>query len=131
MKSKMPSQSDPAPMMTLVKSSNIAAIGHDPGTNTLHVQFSNGSTYAYDSVSPEDHAAFVSAESAGSHFAKNIRPKFEGRKLYAVSGLHSSALKPDLSGNGEMKTITDARAGEPIVPGMAAAIAVYRQHGES
>ena len=79
----MSDQSAPSPkiQMNPVKSSNIAEIGHDPETSTMHVTFSNGTTYAYDGVSADDHAAFAGSDSPGSHFAKNIRGKFEGRKL--------------------------------------------------
>ena len=66
--------------LTPVKSSNIAAVGFDPATSTLGVQFSSGATYHYAGVSAEDHAALMGADSIGSHFAKNIRGKFEGVK---------------------------------------------------
>ncbi len=55
-------------------STAIAAVGHDPETNTLHVQFHSGRTYAYPDVSTEAHSQFLDADSMGSHFAKHIRP---------------------------------------------------------
>jgi hypothetical protein len=63
-----------------VESSQIAAIGHDPETNTLAIQFSPkkdgtpGSIYHYSNFSAEDFAAFKGAESIGSHFGKVIKP---------------------------------------------------------
>lgn len=59
-----------------VKSSQIAAIGHDPMTNTLAIQFSPkkdgtpGSVYHYANVSADQFNAFKSADSIGSHFGK-------------------------------------------------------------
>lgn len=66
--------------MTPVKSSNIAAIGHDPKTNELHVKFKTGATHIYSGVSAEKHAALLAAESIGSHFHHNIRNQHESRK---------------------------------------------------
>lgn len=63
-----------------VTSSNIAAIGHDPDNNILHVQFKNGGTYAYHGVSAEEHDALVDADSVGSHFHQHIKAKYSGVK---------------------------------------------------
>ncbi|MDE1179455.1 KTSC domain-containing protein [Paraburkholderia sp.] len=64
--------------MDSVESSQIAAIGYDPATNTLAIQFASrrgpGSLYHYANVSPEDFASFRDAESIGSHFYKFIKP---------------------------------------------------------
>jgi hypothetical protein len=64
-----------------VKSSNIAAIGHDEATNTLAVKFSSGHAYHYPGVSKAEAEALKGAKSIGSHFAQHIRPKFKGVKL--------------------------------------------------
>lgn len=68
--------------MLAVTSSQISAIGHDPATNTLAIQFSGkdggtGPTYHYDNFTVEDFVAFQTAESLGSHFYKNIKPNTE------------------------------------------------------
>ena len=65
-----------------VKSSNIGQVGYDPETETLAVAFkakdgSVGKPYLYPGVKPEQHTALVSADSIGSHFAQNIRGKFD------------------------------------------------------
>lgn len=64
-----------------VESSQIAAIGHDPDTNTLAIQFAaksgTGSIYHYANFTAEDFAAFRGAESIGSHFGKFIKPNAE------------------------------------------------------
>lgn len=61
-----------------VESSQIAAIGHDPETNTLAIQFAaksgTGSVYHYSNFTADDFAAFKAAESIGSHFGKHIKP---------------------------------------------------------
>ena len=61
-----------------VKSSQIAAIGHDPQTSTLAIRFKNWkgeptSLYCYDNVSAEDYQAFKTAESVSKHFSKHIK----------------------------------------------------------
>lgn len=65
--------------MRPVKSSSIAAIGHDG--KSLHVQFVSGDTYRYDGVRESDFNALRSARSIGGHFAKNISSKFRGVKV--------------------------------------------------
>lgn len=61
--------------MTLqpVDSSNIRAIGHDPTTNTLRVQFKNGKSYDYAGVPPSAHAALMASDSKGQHLHKHIK----------------------------------------------------------
>jgi hypothetical protein len=67
--------------MRKVKSSTIESVGHNPDTNTLRVRFNNGVEYDYANVNTAQHAAFISAESVGSHFHANIKGKFEHSKL--------------------------------------------------
>lgn len=61
--------------LTPVQSSQIAAVGHCPVTNTLAVQFTRGTgaTYHYPNVSAEAHAEFIGAKSLGTHFGKHIK----------------------------------------------------------
>ena len=73
----------PVIKMTDVVSSQIAAIGHDPDTNTLAIKFPatsrqpDGSLYHYRNFTADDFAAFEAAESKGSHFKKFIRNETE------------------------------------------------------
>lgn len=61
-----------------VTSSNVEAIGYDAETKTMAVQFKGGKPpYHYANVPAEVYAAFVCAESIGSHFAKHIRGNFD------------------------------------------------------
>lgn len=56
-----------------VSSSNIRAIGYDPNTQVLEVEFTNGSVYQYANVPNELHEALMSAGSHGSFFGTEIR----------------------------------------------------------
>lgn len=67
--------------MTPVVSSSLSAVGHDAGVDELHVQFKNGTRYVYSGVSAEKHAALISADSIGKHFAANIRQQHSARRL--------------------------------------------------
>lgn len=83
--------------MTPVKSSQIAAIGHDPETNTLAIQFpaktGTGSVYHYSNFTAEDFAAFSAAESKGAHFGKHIKPLAEKFPFVKIK----AAVKDDQS----------------------------------
>jgi KTSC domain len=65
--------------LTAIVSSQIAAIGHDEATSTLAIQFlskgAKGNVYHYSNFTAADYAALAGAESIGSHFYKNIKPK--------------------------------------------------------
>lgn len=57
-----------------VSSSNIRSIGHDPESNTLEIEFSNGRVFQYSDVNVDEHAALLGAQSIGSHFHNILRP---------------------------------------------------------
>lgn len=59
--------------MIAVESHHIAAIGHDPDSRALHVQFKNGTTYVYRDVSPTEHAALMASDSKGTHLHQHIK----------------------------------------------------------
>jgi hypothetical protein len=69
--------------MIPVTSSQIAAIGHDPETNTLAIRFPtkkdgvSGSLYTYSNFTADDFAKFQAAESKGSYFIRTIKPAVE------------------------------------------------------
>ena len=58
-----------------VESSQVKAIGYDEATSTLAVQFKRGAgaIYHYPDVTKEAFDAFLTAESAGKFFGKNIK----------------------------------------------------------
>lgn len=67
--------------LTLCESSQIYAHGHCPETNRLHLQFKSkggaGAVYEYQNFTSTDYAAFLAAESKGSHFGKFIKKETE------------------------------------------------------
>jgi hypothetical protein len=56
-----------------VSSSNIRAIGYEPNTQTLQVEFHNGSSYEYYAVPITVHAGLMAANSHGSYFDAHIK----------------------------------------------------------
>ncbi len=63
----------PIPDMQPVSSSNIAAIGYDAESQTVFVQFLNGSTYAYKGVPEHEFENLRTAPSVGSYLNRNYK----------------------------------------------------------
>lgn len=66
--------------MKPVESSSVSAVGHDPDSKRLTIQFKSGETYHFDGVSEAHYAALVGAKSVGSYFQKHIRNRFKVTK---------------------------------------------------
>jgi hypothetical protein len=66
--------------MTPVRSSVIAAVGHDGG-RTLTVQFLNGEIHKYVGVTPATHQQLLGARSVGSFFARHIKPRYRSTRV--------------------------------------------------
>lgn len=62
--------------MTYVDSSNIEAVGYDPSTNDLHIQFLKTGLYVYHNVPQDIFDELMNADSKGSYFNRNIKPVF-------------------------------------------------------
>ena len=81
--------------MRNVSSSNISAIGYDPETKTLAVQFSNSGTYHYHDVPPDVHESIVDIDadggSIGRFFAANIRNQFRSTRFPATEARSAAA----------------------------------------
>ena len=60
-------------LLVSVISSNLMAMGYDPNSGELQVQFRNGRIYSYQNVPPEIYDALMNAPSKGTFFAYNIR----------------------------------------------------------
>lgn len=56
-----------------VASTNVASIGYDEATETLEVEFVNGSIYQYFNVTPALFEQFKNAPSKGQFLNYNIR----------------------------------------------------------
>lgn len=63
-----------APTLTPVKSSHVAAIGHDAAG--LHVQFHGGRTYTYPDAPASLHKEMLAAESPGSFFRARVKDRY-------------------------------------------------------
>lgn len=59
-----------------VFSSNVASIGYDPASQTLEVEFNNGSVYQYYNVPEGIFDQFQAAPSKGQFLAYQIKDRF-------------------------------------------------------
>ncbi len=64
-----------------VKSETISAVGYDPATREMEVQFNDGSVHLYSKVPPKVHAEFVGAKRLGYYFFKKVRDRYSSREL--------------------------------------------------
>lgn len=82
-------------VMDSVESSQIAAIGHDPKTNTLAVKFPANkkgvsSVYHYANFDAEQFEIFKQSESKGAHFGRNIKPNTAAFPFENVTDLYAN-----------------------------------------
>lgn len=70
-----------ARVVKITDSSNINTVTYFRDTEGLIVKFSQGGTYAYEGIKPEIFGEFVSADSVGVYFARNIRDRFDSVKV--------------------------------------------------
>ena len=64
-----------------ISSSKIRAIGYDPKSQVLEVEFNDGKLLAYSGVSPEVHQRFVAAPSSVSFFEDKIDENYPSRRV--------------------------------------------------
>jgi hypothetical protein len=64
-----------------VNSSKIRAVGYDPKSQALEVEFSDGKVLAYRGVSPEVHRQLMAVPSPTSFFEDKIDENFSSRRL--------------------------------------------------
>lgn len=64
-----------------VTSSNLQSVGYDLDSQTLEVEFNNGSLYQYSDVPQGEYDALMSADSKGTYFSANIRNRYPFTKL--------------------------------------------------
>lgn len=90
----------PSIAMHPVNSSQIAAIGHDPASETLAIQFYRngepGNVYHYRNFTATEYAAFAGAESIGSHFYKHIKPHAD-KHPYQNMGVPTTAPTQEIA----------------------------------
>lgn len=59
-----------------VSSSSIVSVGYDAASETLEIEFQNGSTYQYYNIGQSTFEEFMTAPSKGKFFAYQIRNAF-------------------------------------------------------
>ena len=64
-----------------VSSSKIRAIGYDPKSQILEIEFNDGKVLAYSGVSPEVHQRFMAAPPPVSFFEDKIDENYPSRRL--------------------------------------------------
>lgn len=68
--------------MIAVRSSNLLAIGYDPKTETLRIQFRDrGLNYDYANVPALVFEAFKLSESKGEFFTEYVKPYFKAQRV--------------------------------------------------
>ena len=67
--------------MLPVVSSNVKAVGYDPDTQTMRVEFHSGGIYDHADVPPAQHAAVINAPSVGKHYNRHIRGVHASTKI--------------------------------------------------
>lgn len=67
--------------MISVESSNLDRVGYDDSTNDLYVQFKSSGLYVYRNVPKEVYDELLNAESKGKYHNKNIKWKYEYKRL--------------------------------------------------
>ena len=61
--------------MCPVSSTAIKALGHDPATGVVHVEFHSGGTHLFGPFTAKEFGAFLAADSIGKHFHAYVRAK--------------------------------------------------------
>jgi hypothetical protein len=64
-----------------VDSSSVRAVGYDPATCELEVEFHNGRSYRYQQVPVAAYRLLLQAPSIGEFVNKQIKPRFEAKAL--------------------------------------------------
>jgi KTSC domain len=64
-----------------VSSSTIAAIGYDPDSGVLEVEFTKGAVYSYSGVPLGEYEGLMSADSKGKYLNANVKGRYPYAKL--------------------------------------------------
>lgn len=62
-------------------SSNINGFRYDKSTDTLRIDFMDGSSYEYYNVPPQTHRAFQAAASKGEFLVRHIKGRFNYERV--------------------------------------------------
>lgn len=78
--------------MKRISSGKLCAIGYEPRTRTLRVEFTDGSTIDYAGVGDEVWRRLSTSGSAWSYYRDNIEEEFTGRRAAAEVQKKSNPL---------------------------------------
>jgi hypothetical protein len=67
--------------MTPVDSSSLLQVGYDSGSQELYIEFKEGRTYVYSPVPETTYRELLDADSKGSYFNREVKPKYDCRPL--------------------------------------------------
>jgi hypothetical protein len=67
-------------LQVLVRSSNLRAVGYDPGTSVLTVEFRNRRIYAYSGVPQKVYDGLLQAGSHGRYFNRWVKDRYRSRR---------------------------------------------------
>jgi len=65
-----------------VVSGAVAAVGYDPATNELDVEYAGGDVYRYSMVPPSVHRELLIAPSIGAFVNHEVKPHYPGREVF-------------------------------------------------
>ncbi|TDE92794.1 KTSC domain-containing protein [Occultella glacieicola] len=65
-----------------VRSSAVAAVGYDPGTNELDIEYRSGDVYRYSMVPPSVYRDLLAAPSIGAYVNRSVKPHYPGREIF-------------------------------------------------
>jgi hypothetical protein len=85
-------------LLTSISSTNLNAIGYDPQTAELQVQFRNGDVYSYRNVPQDTYDRMINGD-AGRVFASEIKPQryaMPFTKLGAMQVIQTSSNPQDI-----------------------------------
>ena len=64
-----------------VSSSSLRAVGYDPDSQTLEIEFQSGNVYQYFGVPQEVHDDLMAADSLGTYFSASIKDHYPSRRV--------------------------------------------------
>ncbi|WP_156222730.1 KTSC domain-containing protein [Pseudactinotalea suaedae] len=65
-----------------VRSGAVSAVGYDPTTNELDIEYTGGDVYRYSMVPPSVHRELLAADSIGSFVNREVKPHYPGREIF-------------------------------------------------
>jgi hypothetical protein len=66
---------------TPVTSTNVHSVGYDADSQTLEVEFNNGSVYHYTGVPVDEYEGLMNADSKGTYLNANIKKRYPYTRL--------------------------------------------------